>query len=253
MLSNSATRPFLAIETSTRTARVGLFDAAGNTLALAAQTADRHSAGLLSLCDQLFQQTGTAPCGLVMIACGAGPGSFTGLRVGLALAKGLALPFATPLVLISSLHTLACDLAALPQAKAASHLVACLDAGKGELHAQIFFAGQHGPEPQQAAWRLSPEELCKRLELSHGQGPMVAGGPELAKFPALVARAQSPTRGASWVLDAPGPSAVCLAGLALDALADGQAQDLATAAPTYGRLPDITQPRRKIVGPGQGH
>ena len=253
--------PMLAVETATRSAYVGIFDVDGQPLALAHQTADRHSAGLLTLCDRLFHQTQLSPKHLAAIACGAGPGSFTGLRVGMAMAKGLALPFNTPLLLVSSLHTLACDLAALPEAETATCFVPCIDAGKGELHAQLFSPSAHGPIAQEGAWRLSPEALCERVAtlasnaVTQMAAPAVGalvlmGGPGLGKFSQLGAFAGTCPHGISVKLDVAGPSAVSLAALAHKALAQGNVQDLATSAPTYGRLPDITQPKRKIVGPG---
>lgn len=233
--------PLLAIETATRTARIALIGGGGECLAEAERTAERHSSNLLPLCDQLFTSTGVYPSGLAAIACGAGPGSFTGLRVGLAVAKGLALPFGTPLLLVSSLHTLAQDLAALPQAGPARHVVPCIDAGKGELHAQVFELTEQGLLETTPAWRLAPLDLIARLSECVAPHHCLVGGPDLGKF--------SPLRDAQGLLevlvDAKGPSALAMAKLARLAWARGQIEDLAKAAPTYGRQPDITQPRRK--------
>jgi tRNA threonylcarbamoyladenosine biosynthesis protein TsaB len=112
MMEDPATRPLLAFDTSTPTARVALISPAGECLGLREKTAARHSANLLALCDEILRALRVKVGDLRAIACGAGPGSFTGLRVGLAVAKGLALPTALPLVLLSSLDALACDLAA---------------------------------------------------------------------------------------------------------------------------------------------
>lgn len=235
----------LAIETSTRTARVALVREDGTEVCQAALTADRHAANLLAMCDQLFQAANTTPAQLAAIACGAGPGSFTGLRVGLALAKGLAMPFGTPLVLQSSLHTVAWDVAIASEASPGQSVVACLDAGKGEVHAQIFGCEGGGVSPSDEPWRLSPSDLCERVA-SRPNAVYAFGGPELAKFPALAQGAA--LRPTLFLPAVNGPSATLLARLAWVALAQGHAVPLASAAPTYGRGPDITTPKRKTIG-----
>jgi tRNA threonylcarbamoyl adenosine modification protein YeaZ len=101
----------LAFDTSTPCARVAVLSPEGDRLAAAEKVAARHSSNLLSLCDEVMRATGVTVSDLAAIACGAGPGSFTGLRVGLAVAKGLALADRIPLVLVSSLDALASDLA----------------------------------------------------------------------------------------------------------------------------------------------
>ena len=72
-----------------------------------------------------------APRDVDVVACGAGPGSFTGLRIGLATAKGLCFALDRPLVMVSSLAALA---ARAPDGR----VCATLDAFKGEVYAGIF-------------------------------------------------------------------------------------------------------------------
>ena len=134
--SNASPRPLLAFDTSTPTARVALISTAGECLVLREKTAARHSANLLALCDEILTAGSVKVGDLGAIAAGAGPGSFTGLRVGLAVAKGLALPTDLPLVLLSSLDALAIDLAALAASSGAQVLLPCIDAGKGQVYAR---------------------------------------------------------------------------------------------------------------------
>src|SRR4051794_27481357 len=94
----------LALDTSGPTARVALADRTGRPLFSDERTSARHSATLLPVCHELFIRAGITVAELRGIACGSGPGSFTGLRVGLAVAKGLALPFDLPFVLVPSLQ-----------------------------------------------------------------------------------------------------------------------------------------------------
>src|SRR5262245_40417987 len=103
----------LAIETSTLIARVAVVDTrTGATVAAAQAEAARHSSNLLRLCVEVTERAGVAVPALGAIACGAGPGSFTGLRVGMAVGKGLAMPTATPFLIVSSLEALALDMLA---------------------------------------------------------------------------------------------------------------------------------------------
>ncbi|MCG5055056.1 MAG: tRNA (adenosine(37)-N6)-threonylcarbamoyltransferase complex dimerization subunit type 1 TsaB [Myxococcales bacterium] len=228
--------PALAIETSTRTARVALVDARGEMTGEATRTADRHSANLLAMCDELFRAAGLTPRDLRLITCGAGPGSFTGLRVGLAIAKGLALPFGTPLVMISSLEILAHDLA--EAAPSSEQLLPLLDAGKGELHAQLFVRRAGALAAEGAAWRLTPPSLVAHLQANP---LLVAGGPGADRFTELT----NALPASALLSGLAGPRARTLFGRAIEAARRGDLADVARAAPVYGRLPDITQPRQR--------
>jgi tRNA threonylcarbamoyladenosine biosynthesis protein TsaB len=222
----------LCLDTSTPTARVALFDEAGQALAGAEATAERHSQHVLKLVDDVLRSAGARPEMLTGIACGAGPGSFTGLRVGLAVAKGLALATGAPLLLVSSLQALALDIARrAPQGT--RFVVPCIDAGKGEVYAFACAldggAVAAGGEP----WRLSPEALASRLaELPQA---VVAGNGADRHAAALGPR--------TTLLSIEGPSALSIGALALPRLARGESDDLEKAVPVYGRPPDITKPK----------
>jgi tRNA threonylcarbamoyladenosine biosynthesis protein TsaB len=225
----------LCLDTSTPTARVAVVDGAGAALARAEATAERHSQHVLALCDEALRAAGLAPAALDGIACGAGPGSFTGLRVGLAVAKGLALATGKPLLLVSSLQALALDLARGARAGEAFTAVPCIDAGTGEVYAfacavDASGAVAAGGEP----WRLSPTVLAERLA---GLGPTVLGGNGAERHAAVFAKRAAVA----------GPSALAVAALALPRLARGEADDLEKAVPFYGRPPDITT--KKPIAP----
>lgn len=126
----------LALETATFTASVALVDGAtGATLAARELYTASLSAALLPLAQACLDEAGVRAAQLDAIAVGSGPGSFTGLRIGLATAKGLAFALDRPLWLASSLHALAAD---APGGAPDEVLVAALDARRGELYAGAF-------------------------------------------------------------------------------------------------------------------
>ncbi|HSM92832.1 MAG TPA: tRNA (adenosine(37)-N6)-threonylcarbamoyltransferase complex dimerization subunit type 1 TsaB [Anaeromyxobacteraceae bacterium] len=109
-------------------------------------------------------------------AVGIGPGSFTGLRIGLATLKGLAYAQRRPIAGVSSLAAMA--LAAAPDAPAGAVLVPLLDAKKGELYAGFYRAAPGGLERLQPDAALPPDALCERahaLLAATGAPPLLFG------------------------------------------------------------------------------
>jgi tRNA threonylcarbamoyladenosine biosynthesis protein TsaB len=249
----------LAIETSTSTARVALFDGrTGAVLGTREARAERHSSNLLRLCVEVTEAAGIHIPALGAIACGAGPGSFTGLRVGLAVAKGLALPTGIPLVTVSSLETLALDglAAARPAAGTApgeedgeesvgppAWLVPCLDAGKGQVFAAKFAVVlvDGRPDPGQVGPTVSvlPGGVADALGLGPSEAVSIFG-PGAERFRTELAGALGE---AARFAEVAGPTAVSLGRRARERLARGERDDLATVVPSYGRAPDITRPK----------
>lgn len=237
--------PLLAFDTATPTARLAIVASNGVCLAARAKTAARHSANLLGLVDEALREAGLSVGGLRGIACGAGPGSFTGLRVGLAVAKGLALPTGLPLVLVSSLAALACDLADGLAGPAV--VLPCLDAGKGQVYARVYdVTPGEAPRPRsEPDWAVPPSELARLGEAAAADLPLVIGGSGLDRYEEVFRGllGGEPLRPA-----VAGPSATAVARLAEQRLACGEQDDIGTAVPRYGRPPDITRPKRSPPG-----
>jgi tRNA threonylcarbamoyladenosine biosynthesis protein TsaB len=230
--------PLLAFDTSTPCARVAVISDAGESLSAAEMTAARHSSHLLALCDQVLRAAGLKVSQVRALTCGAGPGSFTGLRVGLAVAKGLALADQLPLVLVSSLDALALDLA---DAAKDGHVLPCIDAGKGQVYARLYRTTQSPPQAMgDDDLMLTPEQLCAWVKEAAPGTALLAGGNGVDRYPEVFdAHLGSPlVRGAS------GPSARSVGRLALARLARGERDDLAASVPRYGRPPDITKPKK---------
>src|SRR5258706_9688504 len=97
---------FAALETSTEWCSVALcLD--GEICALERRAPNRHSELVLPMLEALFQKTKIKYADLQAVAFGAGPGSFTGLRIACGLAQGLALARGLPVIGISSLEAIA--------------------------------------------------------------------------------------------------------------------------------------------------
>jgi tRNA threonylcarbamoyladenosine biosynthesis protein TsaB len=119
----------LGIDTSTRTASVAIV-ADGRVLA---ETRGERAHELLVLIDAACTAANIGAHDLQAVAIGAGPGSFTGLRIGMATAKGIAFAAKCPLWAVSSLGALAFEVL-----EPGSEVVAVLDARKGELYAGVY-------------------------------------------------------------------------------------------------------------------
>ena len=120
----------LALDTSTEWCSAALW-LDGRVLASEEHAGQRHSELILAMIDTLLSDAGIALTACDAIAFGAGPGSFTGLRIACGVAQGLGFATNLPLVGIGTLPAVAL-------ASGAERVVVCLDARMGEVYAAAF-------------------------------------------------------------------------------------------------------------------
>jgi tRNA threonylcarbamoyladenosine biosynthesis protein TsaB len=121
-----------------------------------------HATRLLDMAHELLHADGVEWSAIQRIAVGVGPGTFTGLRVGVATARGLAQSLSTELVGVSSPMALAAAaLSSQPGERAApTAVLAVIDARRGEVFAAAYSHGHDGAPRELAAPRaLAPAEL----------------------------------------------------------------------------------------------
>jgi tRNA threonylcarbamoyladenosine biosynthesis protein TsaB len=123
----------LAIDTATRVASLALHDGSAILAEATWQLSEPHTVELMPRIVWMLEQAAVRPGDLSALAVAIGPGSFTGLRIGLALAKGLALAHDLPIAGIPTLDALA---RAQPIHK--GPLVGVLQAGRGKLAAMRY-------------------------------------------------------------------------------------------------------------------
>lgn len=129
--------PILAIDTALDTVSVAILDDRGELLAVR-RSDDRRSGAeqLLPLVEAARAEAGLAYADLASIGVTVGPGSFTGIRVGLAAARGLALAAGIRLVGVTTLAAVA--QAAVATIPGVTAVMAAIDARRGELYCQRF-------------------------------------------------------------------------------------------------------------------
>jgi tRNA threonylcarbamoyladenosine biosynthesis protein TsaB len=204
---------FAAIETSTEWCSVALWTD-GEIAAIERRAGMRHSALALPMLERLLAAAGVGAAQLDAVAFGAGPGSFTGLRIACGLAQGLAFAGGLPVMGISSLEALA-------EESGAKRVVACLDARMRE----VYYAAL---EKRGARW----EEVIAAMCVAPGSAPQPAGegwvgcGNGFSVYGDL---------GFKHVLPEVHPTAVAVARLAAPRLQAGEGVDAALAAPIYVR------------------
>ncbi len=122
----------LAIETATESCSAALLGD-GCLLARSELAPRRHAELLLPMCEELLAEAGLKRRDLDAIAVGCGPGAFTGVRLAISVAQGIALALDIPVVAVSSLAALAMQ---APDNGAA--ILAVIDARMGEVYAGTF-------------------------------------------------------------------------------------------------------------------
>ncbi len=151
----------LAIDTSSPTGSVALRDGSGTIGILTACVDLTHSEGLMPAVDDLLKRTGKNVDDISALACVTGPGSYTGLRVGIATAHGLALTKNLPCVGISSLEVLSWI---LPHSRYL--LCPLLPARKGWVYARLYRWKDSAPIALTDELNVEPDELIRSIHES---------------------------------------------------------------------------------------
>ena len=193
-----------------------------------------HSEMLLPLIAEALDELASSPRELSAVICGAGPGSFTGLRIGIATAKGLCFALGVPLLMVSSLQAL--GLAALQRSRAACPVLATLNAFRGQVFARLVLPAdptllpplqqllaQHPALLTDAVWE--PAALGTLLAPVAAQLGLCGGG--LVSYPVLR------LAGAAVLDEDPSPHPLAVLQLGAARLRRGESDPLAAAAPNY--------------------
>lgn len=149
----------LAVDTSTRIVGVAVYDGFRILGEYIWETRDHHTVELAPAVDKALFNAGLDVSDLGAVAAATGPGSFTGLRIGLALAKGIAMAASIPLVGIPTLDALAHaqNVGKLPVA-------AVLKAGRGRLAVGMYKKSGVKLKPAADVEVLTPQELAERIK-----------------------------------------------------------------------------------------
>ena len=164
----------LALESSAKAASCAVL-AGGELLASAWQaTGLTHSRTLLPMVEDLLENSELSIQDVDAIAVAAGPGSFTGLRIGVSAVKGLAWAAEKPCVPVSTLEAMAWPLAHLE-----GHIVCAMDARRQQIYNAVFLAEGGALTRLREDRALSLEEAAGDLEELDGPVYIVGDGAEL--------------------------------------------------------------------------
>ncbi|HMM47342.1 MAG TPA: tRNA (adenosine(37)-N6)-threonylcarbamoyltransferase complex dimerization subunit type 1 TsaB [Thiobacillaceae bacterium] len=210
----------LVLDTSTEWCSAALW-LGGRVLVRRVHAGQRHSVLLLPMVDELLREADVALRALDGIGYGAGPGSFTGLRIACAVTQGLALGADLPVVGVSTLESIA-------EQADADHVLTALDARMAEVYWAAYTR-------EGAIWHaVSPPRLSPPDSVAVPPGDDWAGaGNGFAVFDEALRARLAPrlVRVEAEIM----PDAAAMAPLAARAFERGEGVDAALAAPLYLR------------------
>jgi tRNA threonylcarbamoyladenosine biosynthesis protein TsaB len=215
----------LGIDTSTSWGSIGLVDGDSTIAECLLNIPVTHSERLLPSIDSVLKQGGYSIEDLDGWAVSLGPGSFTGLRIGVSTIKGLAFATQRPVAGVPTLDALAANVAPTPYL-----ICPILDAKKGEVYTAFYrYEADDSPKRLSEDQAIRPEDLVRKIAektIFLGSGVKTYGGYLCRALPALAAFARGP-------LNLPHGSVV--AKLGLERLQRNDSLHLATFTPIYVR------------------
>ncbi|MGD8328168.1 MAG: tRNA (adenosine(37)-N6)-threonylcarbamoyltransferase complex dimerization subunit type 1 TsaB [Acidobacteriota bacterium] len=244
----------LSLDCATLPASVALLDGTG-LLCETAQDDERRADAWLGLAvEHCLDEIGVDVGDLAGVAVCVGPGTFTGIRVGIATALGLAAPSALPVAGVTSLDALA-----LIGTRHADIVAACIDARRDQVYAALYVASRGVADADEAAAGDSPfaavwgPEVCSPRHfgaaIAAQSAPVLALGSGAALLGAGGAGPTALTAGGELrLITDPVPLAGAVGELAMASWpAVGKPPDWPAPEPVYLRPPDATPPRNPLL------
>jgi len=218
----------LAVETSTLAGGVALLDGDSVRGEYLLDVRTTHSERIMSAIDRLLHDAGWTVRDLEGLAVAVGPGSFTGLRIGLSTVKGLAFALGLPVAPVPTLDAMAASLpwAALP-------VCPVIDARKGEVYTSLYRWDGARMRREWEYLAIPPDELARRIV-----EPVIVLGDGAAAIRTPLARLAPPPRRA--------PSPAFVGYLGLERLRAGETVTATDLTPLYLRLSEAELKRRAV-------
>lgn len=216
----------LAIHSSSPSLGVALLDGIAPQAEIILPPGKRHQENLAGLIRQVLAEAGKIPGQIQAIVAAKGPGSFSGVRVGLAMAKGMAMGLGKPLIGVSSLESLAWSGLVSNQTG-----IAIIDAKRDEVYAAVYRKTEHSLDEARAPALMSKEEI-------HG---LFAQYPDITKMvgdPVIHQIENLPDASSTLEAQVLGPSPMACAQLGAHKLLKGQGDELHSLIPLYIRKSD---------------
>ncbi len=231
----------LALETGTSACTVAVTDGELVLAELTLQVPRAHSTRLMPLIAQAIADSGLSKQDLDAVVVGVGPGSFTGLRIGLSTAKGLAFALNKPCIGVGTLKAMAYGTGAQ-----IGLVVPMLDAKRGEVFTGVYAAGDRDPNtwaellpPSHLSVAALAERLAElRTGLRHTWQFVTVCGDVATKYASDLGLGEAVRVAPAGAL-LPRASAVAAVGQAL--LAQGAPADPDALAPVYLRKSEAEQ------------
>ncbi|HEV3109298.1 MAG TPA: tRNA (adenosine(37)-N6)-threonylcarbamoyltransferase complex dimerization subunit type 1 TsaB [Candidatus Binataceae bacterium] len=224
-----STGPVLGLETGGPQASLAI-SSQGRILAVEAPAHRAHGESVVGAIGGLLRRTGLNVRELTAIAVGIGPGSFTGLRIALSYAKGVALATGCAVVGIPSLDGLALCALELPDLAPQAIICPILDARKQEMYAALYQQVENGLEKLSGEFLATPRDLARQIE-----GAVVFCGDGTARYGDLLIEAAGRDRAALADLSAAPAPAAMIAALGGARVAGGQLEAVGSLQPLYVR------------------
>ena len=227
------TGPVLGLDTSNQIASLAIL-ARGRVAARVAHPVTSHGASLPGVVDDLLSSAGLKIRDLAAIAVGIGPGSFTGLRIGLSYAKGLAMASGCALTGVPGFDAMA--LAAIDTAdiELGSLLAVVVDARKNEVYATLYRVVADGLEKLTEDLVITLEHLASRIT----EDVTFIGDSTAKDASALVSRKGH--RAAVFETGTLDMRGVSVAAIGAVAFTRGEMDRVASLEPLYIRTPEAT-------------